>query len=131
MNNQEIFNTVVNGLREQGCKSGYQNDNIEEFVCLYRDKDGNKCGAGWIIADEDYTKEMEGSSFNYKTTPEVTPRVFEPLVQKMGLTGENIVLIGHLQHIHDKHEVGEWEEQWVLLAKNFNLEIPVRLLESP
>lgn len=129
MQNQEILNIVVNGLREQGCKSGYIGP--EEFICLYRDKDGNKCGAGWIIADEDYKEEMEGSSFNFKTSPEVTPTVFVPLVQKMGLTGENIVLIGHLQHIHDKHEVGEWEEQWVLLAKNFNLEIPVRLLESP
>jgi hypothetical protein len=129
MENQDIFNTVVNGLREQGCKSG---DQITEtiFNCLYRDKDGNKCGAGWIIPDEHYSKSMEFKSFvctNEKTRP---AEAFREVAKILGLTGENCILIDHLQVIHDDSPVGDWEEQWETLARNFNLEMPVRLLEN-
>jgi hypothetical protein len=46
------------------------------------------------------------------------------------LTGENCVLIDHLQAIHDDLPVSDWENQWETLARNFNLEMPVRLLEN-
>ena len=61
---QQTFDTVVNGLREQGCKSIEARENkatgkITGF-CKYRDNQGNKCAIGQLISDEEYDASLEG-----------------------------------------------------------------------
>lgn len=59
LNNQEIFNLVIEGIFKQGgpsytiCGNGYRK-------CKYRGEDGRKCVVGIILPDEIYEPSMEG-----------------------------------------------------------------------
>lgn len=48
MNEQEIFDKVVNHMRKQGHPS------IESGTCAYRTEDGSMCAVGCLITDEVY-----------------------------------------------------------------------------
>lgn len=57
MNEQEIFDFVVNHIRKQGGPA------LNNLSCAYRTEDGLKCAAGCLIADEVYAvygKDIEG-----------------------------------------------------------------------
>lgn len=51
---QADFDAVLLGIRQQGGPSVFGS------ACSYRGAGGFKCAAGWLIADEDYTPELEG-----------------------------------------------------------------------
>lgn len=53
MTAQEIFDTVVRGLRAQGAQSTLGS------ACRYRDHKGRKCAVGQLIPDELYDLRME------------------------------------------------------------------------
>lgn len=65
MNTQEVVETVVKHLFEQGCRAGEMRPNSasdgEHFFCRYRDPEGRMCAAGKMIRNEDYIEEMEGN----------------------------------------------------------------------
>lgn len=65
MNTQEVVETVVKHLFEQGCRAGEMRPNSasdgEHFFCQYRDPEGRMCAAGKMIRNEDYDPEMEGT----------------------------------------------------------------------
>ncbi len=96
---------------------------------MYRDEEGNKCAVGQIIPDSLYNEKMEGSAIvTYQTFKLV--KEFIPLVEELQIDSTGVRLLSRLQSIHDTDEVKDWEEQWTMLAKGFNLEMPVRLLEN-
>lgn len=58
MNKQEIFDFVLNHMRNQGSIS-YDEENS---TCAYRNKDGKKCAIGCLIPDDCYMIGIEGES---------------------------------------------------------------------
>lgn len=54
MTDQEIFNTVWNGLKSQGFEQSLSEN---DAVCMYRGVNGKKCAAGWIVPDEVYIED--------------------------------------------------------------------------
>ena len=58
MTQQEIFDTVVNGLRKQNCQSWDE----ASGGCMYRGDNGAKCAVGLLLPDELYHRSMEGKS---------------------------------------------------------------------
>lgn len=111
---QEIFDIVVSGLRKQGCKSiGTVINPDVNPACLYRDAQGHKCAAGFLIPDEKYKPEMENTA------------IFDDLIRNV-LIEENIDIrdfdfLYGLQAIHDFHPVERWEEQWKLFAQKYDI----------
>lgn len=86
---QTIFDTVVTGLRKQGVCATKRGTTS----CQYRTPEGNKCGVGMLIPDEDYTKKIEGSSVR---------RLPHNLLSKLGLVDEHTLsLAAQLQRAHD------------------------------
>jgi hypothetical protein len=57
MTKQEMFDKVVAGLASQGFARSLAMDG----TCAYRGEGGLRCAAGWLLSDEDYTPDMEGS----------------------------------------------------------------------
>lgn len=64
MNEQEIFDTVVNHLANQKRRSMaiFVHGEEEINTCAYRGKNGDMCAVGCLIKDEDYDPEMEAKS---------------------------------------------------------------------
>ena len=62
MHKQEIFDTIVAHLRNQGKKAanGSTVEGRGQLQCKYRSDDGLKCAVGYLIPDDRYAKEMEG-----------------------------------------------------------------------
>ena len=120
MNNQQVFEKVLNGLRKQGCIS------VDEGgECMYRGVNGTKCGIGMLIADEHYHEDLEENS------------VYEHNVaEALSLSGIDTYsgLLAHIQtSLHDNYSTelqrdGSIEEYpiWLehrakYLATTFNL----------
>lgn len=116
MENQEIFDTVVAHLRKQGCKSvklaadGGPAYGIEGISCLYRGPNGLMCAAGCLIADEDYSPEMEDISANRG--------ILQDYFEEMGC---DTYFIRKLQIIHDEECVQDWEDEFERLAQRYGL----------
>ena len=55
MNAQEVFNTVVTGLRKQNAVS-----ETPSGGCAYRGEHGRKCAVGMLIPDDEYDPRKEG-----------------------------------------------------------------------
>lgn len=124
MDQQDIFDTVLNALRKQGIGSfktlGSEETNFE-CNCLYRGSNNTKCAAGHLIPDDIYNVEMEGDNINYIianskfTLPEF---FYKPLTRG---------LIVRLQSMHDemlanpepKFEL--WELGMANIAASFGL----------
>jgi hypothetical protein len=112
MTPQQIFDTVVNHLRQQKCQSLSSTGH-----CAYRGKNGTKCAAGCIIADEEYVSAMEniaifallGGSYDF---------VPQSLIERMG---DNKNLLWDLQSIHDNFIPEFWEDQFSRIALHHKL----------
>lgn len=116
MNKQEIFDTVVNHLRQQG-KRAY---NDSEQMCMYRGPDGTKCAAGVFITDEEYRPDLEGKTI----TALITSGPFSDkyyLPKLAALIGEHQELVSALQSVHDQVAVEHWEDQLREVADQFRL----------
>lgn len=85
MSLQDIFNTVYKGLREQGFKKS-----MDGCACAYRDAEGRKCAAGFLITDEEYSSEMEGMGI-----------LTLNMQCDLGFSSEQVYFIADLQSDHD------------------------------
>ncbi len=56
---QQIFDTVLEKLLAQGCRSRLGDSHIDSY-CAYRGNNGTKCAIGHLIPDELYKEEIEG-----------------------------------------------------------------------
>jgi hypothetical protein len=121
MTDQEIFDTVVTGLRKQKCKSvGQASDAPEVIQCKYRSPEGYKCAAGQLIPDDKYNPALEGQT---------VLQLEQFFVQVVGLESPNqIAFLSILQSVHDKCEPCDWEINFTEVAKIHNL-IYTSLLE--
>jgi hypothetical protein len=119
-----MFDTVLTNLTTQGVASTGRTNPEYDNSCQYRGTDGRKCAAGWLIADEHYDSDMEGSNAT-------TITVFEALV-KSGVpkTQHAEQLISKMQDAHDRYMPGCDEEEHTLerfheemqhIAKTFRL----------
>jgi len=107
MNKQEVFDTVVNHLRQQGKKAFDQ----RLGRCLYRTEDGLKCAVGCLIPDNEYSRMMENRSHL---------NVDSPTLQKIIDQGNYELLIS-LQRVHDALNAQEWEQGFQRVATRFGL----------
>ncbi len=95
MTSLEVFEFVKNHLLTQGKRSLLSNKN----QCAYRsDKDDTKCAAGCLIADDEYQKGWETTSWCILVDQGLVPNVHSKLIDK-------------LQVIHDVHEPSSWSEK--------------------
>ncbi len=101
MTNQEVFDTVVNHLRQQGQQCVSDDD---EIGCAYRGPNGMKCAVGALIPDELYDEAFEGKN----VYQDEIGLVLRDLGIERGLAAE-------LQNIHDRDQ-SRWEERWEALA---------------
>lgn len=102
---QQIFDQVVAHLRKQGQRSLAGSPQH----CVYLNPYGLKCAAGCLIADEEYTPNMEGDPWGN-------------LVSKGKVPRDNQNFIIELQRIHDGTEPPFWEDKFKELAHEYNLE---------
>lgn len=99
---QQVFDQVATHLLAQGKKSA----NGEK--CLYRGPEGTMCAAGCLIADDEYTPNMEGKGWY-------------SFVSNHGVTSEHEELINRLQGLHDAGNPEEWRAGLQCIAGHFNL----------
>ena len=87
----EIFNKVFAHLVIQGKPSR----NIEDYICVYQNSDGDKCAIGCLIPDELYTMGLEGNGVRDKKVKDVLRQVFP----NIGL--KDFEFLENLQQLHD------------------------------
>lgn len=112
MNNQEAFDHVKVNLLKQNKRSLNHNDDGVD-LCAYRSKSG-KCAIGWLIPDEIYITNMESCSSVYELCSEF-PKL------KIIFNDISAYLLERLQHLHDWSSPEEWEREFDIIAKDFNL----------
>ena len=112
---QQVFDQVARHLLTQNTKA------INDLgVCKYRfrlnDNTILKCAVGFLIADDEYSQEMEGSLYGSYDFNEF-----------FGFKGEapHLTLLRSLQNLHDKHPVLIWKEELEKIAADFNLNIDI------
>ena len=101
---QEVFDQVVQHLREQGVQSKNENG------CAYRGNGGLMCAAGCLIADDEYTSYMdnaEDTTWTQLVSDNIVPDKHETLIRR-------------LQEIHDGN-VDKWESGLEKAALSHNL----------
>lgn len=117
---QDLFNTMVLGLRKQGRKSV---DAVDPGTCLYRGHSGTKCAVGMLITDVHYYEDLEYKSFS-------SERVLEVVQKSIGrkLSTKERRLCSAMQVLHDETQVAEllpdWEMGWKNLAAEYGLTVP-------
>lgn len=101
---QEVFDQVKTHLLTQMERS-------VDFISYnkYRSHNGLKCAAGCLIADDEYTMDMEG-------------RIWSSLVIENIIPDYHAILIRDLQFLHDCYQPPEWEERLEKVAKKHDLE---------
>ena len=101
---QHTFDTIVEHLRKQGCKSA---DAIG--VCLYRGPNGLKCAAGILIPDDKYHLDMENKPCDLDIVCKAIPEQYD------------IHIASRMQNIHDSYPPCYWESKFKQLAERYNL----------
>jgi hypothetical protein len=94
---QEVLDHVVKHLLTQMAKSLGENG-----PCSYRGINGMSCSGGCLIADDEYSPEMEGHTWL-------------DLVDDGKVPENHSHLITNLQNIHDHYRVDEWLKQLLSL----------------
>lgn len=117
MNDQEIFNTVVNHLRQQGKRSVRVNGGI--ITCLYRGPNNTKCAVGCLISDEDYSADIEGKGIHVLVSRELLPENLKWMGDPQAL-----VLLRNLQAVHDEVSIENWESNFEFYAHKYKLSLP-------
>ena len=92
MNAQEIFDTAVKHMAEQGQPGGSLNE-YNDFSCEYRGSGNSRCAVGLFIPDDVYEAGMEGNDARYllETYGDVLP----------SWMSHNLGLLRDLQSAHD------------------------------
>lgn len=104
---QEVFDTVYAHLLKQNQKSRSTNN---ENSCMYRGSNSLKCAAGCLIADDEYSYDMEYL-------------LWATLAAKGLVPSNHVDLIRSLQDIHDSYKPSNWKSELSILATNLNLTI--------
>jgi hypothetical protein len=122
MTPQEIFDTVVNHLRQQGARSVLTQERILQLdladgTCAYRAANGYKCAAGALIQDEEYAPEMEGKNIAFI----IRGFGYDPPISLIDRLYPHLELINKLQRLHDAREISEWENTFREIATDHNL----------
>lgn len=111
MNKQEMFDTAVLGILNQGGISI-----SEDGICLYRNPNGRKCAAGFLIPDEYYYPDME-------------KKIFSALAFKLpDYLQKHSNFIGILQSIHDgfkykaNYTLRDIQERYIKFGKECDLD---------
>lgn len=91
---QEVFDTVAKHLLTQKSKSVMDFHGIPS--CAYRGENGTKCAAGCLISDEEYNAAWEQSSWHVLNMAGSVPT-------------HHLLLIKHLQTVHDSMGVERWK----------------------
>lgn len=112
MTAQEVFDTVVRALREQG-EPSYSKSKYE---CRYRasSDDGRtlKCAVGHLIPDDKYDPYMEGMAVDHPS--------LQGALESLGLW-EHADLLNELQQAHDVRAAkspDEWLADFLTRARN-------------
>lgn len=128
MTEQEIFDTVLTHLREQGEAATSAGDS-----CRYRGANGTACAVGCLIPDELYDPLIEGlgvgriieavvPDYRQDQTQELLP-VFARIKNHIG--AEHLPLLNELQEAHDMDlyisGLDAWEEEMHRIARDFDL----------
>ena len=129
MTEQEIFDTVLEHLREQGKAAANA-----EGSCQYRGANGTACAVGCLIPDELYDPLIEGlgverileavvPDYRQDQTQELLP-VFARIKNHIG--AEHLPLLSRLQYAHDVYlfdsGMAAWEEEMHRIACAFDLQ---------
>lgn len=116
MNQQEIFDKVFTHIMKQGKPA--LNSKGE---CVYRGKNGLTCAAGCLIDDEQYSPQMEGTTFVGASTimQGITPEWMK----------EEQMFICQLQNAHDTAAdcddfLGRFRTYTKILAEEYELTVP-------
>lgn len=107
---QEIFDTVVRHLAQQGHKALRRG--VVDNACAYRAPDGSKCAVGCLIPDDLYRFDFEGEN------AWVVARELEHELPWLKAHGD---LLGFLQSVHDNWPVEDWPSKLTRLAADFSL----------
>lgn len=117
MNNQEFFTKTIEHLRRQGVKSV----NLDGD-CKYRLQRGDTvlmCAIGVHIPDRLYHATMEGRDVHtIKGFPRIC-EIFEDVDPS---------LLTRMQRLHDNHPSSDsyaWESEYRIVAKEYNLKVPL------
>ena len=100
---QQVYNHVATHLLTQNAKS------IEGYVCMYHTSQGLKCAAGCLIGNDEYSINMENTSW-----PDLD-----------GIPVAHTQLIQNLQNVHDCSSVANWPDQLRKVAGWHNLNADV------
>lgn len=111
--NQKTFNKAVTTLLRQNKKSIDENSN----TCLYRGPNGTRCGAGALIPNRLYNKNMEGTICCFPN----------PVAQIIENLGYDTCLARKIQQIHDNYSVHQWKIKFRELAEEEGLVWPAGL----
>lgn len=119
MSPQEVFDKIVTHLRNQNCKSVGPSFTI----CRYRGLGNRKCAVGIMIDDSEYESWMDNTNGSngggnisqllgsLQTRNEALFTRLQPHRQ----------LLIQMQLVHDTFETNQWENQIMVVAKDFNL----------
>lgn len=117
MTAQEIFDLIVNHLRQQNSKSTriVKYWNREQVDCVIRGDDDKKDAVGILIEDTEYSETMEGWTFGsllqYKDTPKSLKDKYLA----------HAFLIDALNFVHDFYDPSIWENEFAAIASSFKL----------
>jgi len=118
MNSQEVFDQIVNHLRQQRAKS------IDILGrCAYRGSQGKKCAVGVLINDDEYCDQMEGSPVCDLIDSESKSQYVS--IELRDRLKPHMELLRALQLTHDLSEIKIWEQQFKEIAEHFKLEYKV------
>ena len=129
MTSQEIFDTVLDHLREQGKASvGRSNE------CRYRGEDGTSCAVGCLLPDELYHPLIEGVAVEQLLGADSLPSSYKshaheilPIMARIEghLGAEHLKLLKELQDAHDMSlslkGLPAWENEMRQIARWFDL----------
>lgn len=91
---QLMFDHVVEKINEHGLAF-----DTKHATCMYRTSDGKKCAVGWLISDQEYTPDMEGSQVGGLIARKILPkRLLGKFVEGRY---ENEILLRDMQYAHD------------------------------
>ena len=106
---QKFFNTSYAGLRDQGFNMS------EDFSCMYRSDNGRRCALGFLIPDDKYNQNIEGSG----------PGEVAHLIVGDDFDSDVVKFFEDLQVCHDESSSSE-DMKWRLgkFAEEHNLTVP-------
>jgi hypothetical protein len=107
---QEIFDQVAVHLLTQKEKS------MDGAACKYRSSDGLKCAAGCLIADDEYSEDIEGSDWQGAVDILIEEDDSADLEANY-----HTALIAGLQRIHDDSSKLDWLFELTDIAHTYRL----------